>query len=141
MKLENQLCTLEQGYLLKELGVSQTSVFFKHPNWNNPKTGSELYDVYGIDFKADSIALFSVAELGRFIGYQIDKIHPRFGGGFNIGFEHQATRGEGINHATGATNFTRHNIKTEAEARTILALYMIDCKFLSIEEINSRLNS
>ncbi len=72
MKLSDQLCTYLQAEALMLLGIEQTSVFYRHPEYNNPKTDSELYDKYGIEFKKVSLSLFTVAELGKMIGREVN---------------------------------------------------------------------
>lgn len=62
-------CNKQQAERLKELGIEQKSVFYKHPDWNNLKTDSELYDKYGISFKAVSISFFTVTELAAILPF------------------------------------------------------------------------
>ena len=62
MKLENQVCTPDQGERLKALGVFQDSLFY----WTHSKWG--IMPMESIDFKGNPTSVFTVAELGAMIG-------------------------------------------------------------------------
>lgn len=58
MKLEDQVCTADQGEKLKELGIKQESLYY----WTHSKWGIMPYA--SIDFSGDPTSVFTVAELG-----------------------------------------------------------------------------
>lgn len=85
MKLEDQVCTIEQAKKLKELGVAQVSLFFhrkyqytKHKlrhNGNRPTPTQTIFnDIgYGSELHGDYVmteshSAFTVAELGVMMG-------------------------------------------------------------------------
>lgn len=76
MKLQDQVCTLEQAKRLKELGVRQESHFYHHPNFDMPTQGHTSVKKHGTMYKVTQVkndiavrlSAFTVAELGAMIG-------------------------------------------------------------------------
>lgn len=84
MKLENQVCSLEQAKKLKELGINQESEFLYFTGHYVGNTTSYDLGWRGEFLSRDGetpldqphIAAFTVAELGVMLGNKALKIHP-----------------------------------------------------------------
>jgi hypothetical protein len=63
MKIENQVCTPEQGEKLKELGVWQESLFY----WTHSEKWGIMYWT-SIDFRGGPTSVFTAGELAAMIG-------------------------------------------------------------------------
>jgi hypothetical protein len=72
MKLEEQVCTMEQAVKLKTLGIPQKSLFYWHPAFERPvfgetwttQTGKQYAKTMVCNDKKGSSSAFTVAELG-----------------------------------------------------------------------------
>jgi len=79
MNIESQVCSLEQAKKLKDLGVSQKSIFYWHPNFDNPVFGEQWTTVAGKQYKKTQVcndkngsySAFTVAELGVMLCHKI----------------------------------------------------------------------
>ncbi|HYE53689.1 MAG TPA: hypothetical protein VD996_02560 [Chitinophagaceae bacterium] len=124
MNIEKQVCTLEQAKKLKELGVAQeTAVWY----WSR-------YYVQDIDDFVESVnlgimdlngdyAAFTAAELGMMLGSGQNHIQRSVDGRYRINFE------------DGASYWN------EAEARASLLIYILQKEYVSVIEVNQRLQS
>jgi hypothetical protein len=119
MKLENQICTLEQGVKLKELGVLQLATFWTPviPNRKEIRCriesdtiGMELDHAVIIDGEPsvnyNCISRFTVAELGAMLPASVYKVKK---------------------------------CKNEAEARADLLIQMLSKGLTKVEDVNQRL--
>lgn len=159
MKIEDQLCSLQQAKKLKRLGILQESLYCF--------VGNEVldcpYSIYSTDYAYSNcsgfyfdtrVAAFTVAELGLmlpddlvrrfdFPGYKIPKskeyslsanewFFPANGRRvFGIRYDHDG------NINIGSPNF--HG--TEAGARADLIIWLIENKWIEVAEINQRLTA
>lgn len=118
MKIEDQVCSLEQAKRLKELGVKQDSFFY-----------FEVFTgliVTGGDFMGDPISsAFTVGELGVMLGVGRPCV---FTGEFWIT---EGSFGVGIGIIG----------KTEAECRASLLIAIIESNGDKVQEVNARLSA
>lgn len=92
MKLENQVCTLEQAKKLKELGIVQDSLFmwWESESWNIERGvyfSSTLHrstDTINNRTMVQSFSAFTVAELGLMLGNCDFAIKPFAGGTYEL---------------------------------------------------------
>lgn len=133
MKLENQVCTLEQAKKLKELGVvGETEYYFRgdkiwHFNevtdWTNQE---QLYELIESGDEADNIVpVFTVAELGVMLPRETYTFLPR-----------NDINWECLNNDYGLTIRT---YETEAEARAEMLIYLLESGLTTAKEVNQRL--
>jgi hypothetical protein len=76
MKIEKQVCSLEQAKKLKELGVKQEISLYAFNQWNYKVMGDTSSGVWQLENKHQSdsfYSAFTVAELGDLLGYLITK--------------------------------------------------------------------
>lgn len=86
MKLQDQVCTLEQANRLKELGVRQKSLFYHHPAFEKPVFGETWTTQAGKQYKKTlvcndkrgSTSAFTVAERRRMLKKKIHAIRMIF---------------------------------------------------------------
>ena len=110
MKLENQVCTLEQAHKLQHLGIVNIAA---------------IYHNYGfLVYEQPGIAMFNVAELGVMLpaGYDTMQIT---GNGW-VAYD--------LDGETVLVNY-----KTEAECRAALLINLLEMKQINHEECNKRL--
>ena len=163
MKIEDQVCTVEQSETLVKLGVKGDSYF----NWSfchlghedggtkewiglfRPNSGEydimpvgeypERYD--GEEFESyKDLPAFTVAELGVMLELHCqNKIsfipHNKK---WLLKFEHATRTAPERNYGTGTT-VLQNVYGTEAEARCDLLIYMIENDFLTVEDVNNHL--
>ena len=136
MKLEDQVCTLEQSIRLKELGVKQQSLacyigneleFFIKPfyDWAEQKG-------------MNALAAFTVAELGLLL--------PKgLGGndGHNWSFYHRhCWKGESVGYsAHGTPSIEQPWYKTEAESRADMLIQLLESGRITAEHCNELLKN
>lgn len=158
MKLENQICTIEQARKLRELGIIQDSLFYHFPN-PNIESIRRKYDIpeYNIvsgsmyphkQFKnirtlvidglfENTYSAFTVAELSVMLG----DFYPSWS--FNCGKKWIATKinkddiKDGL-HILTADAFDRF-ADTQAQALATLLISVIETGFMKVEDINQRL--
>lgn len=138
MKIQDQVCTLEQSKRLKEFGIKQDAIWF----WTYPVkekmistrkgiihyTTCEdiLRDNDGDEFDHEVAAAFTVAELGVMIGNAQYSVSYRFD---NIWFWHAEINTEPF----GA-------FKTEAEAKAAILIHLLEQELaINVEGVNARL--
>lgn len=131
MKLENQVCTLEQAKKLKELGIVQDSLF----SWRKGEfynTGEWIFEWYvtndAYDFEiepSESYSAFTVAELGMMLG-----------GIFTI----ERNEKLGLYFASTPKGKKKALNFTIASALTSELIGEIEERSISIQEINNRLS-
>ena len=123
MELKDEVCSLELGQKLKELGVKQKSLFYwcKIRNKNKWELRPEIR-VFGVEifrnkyYDLPEISAFTVAELGEML------IDGRSGNEMPRGFwcSHKNDDGE------------QQWAKTEANARAKMLIHLIENNFISI---------
>ena len=77
MELKDQVVSLEYAKKLKELGIEQISLFWRHRSWNNEKKIENVpYILYQPDNTsyATDYSTFTVAELGKLLIETTNKI-------------------------------------------------------------------
>lgn len=128
MKLEQQVCTLEQAKKLKELGVEQKVLY----QWKVNDVQTVVIDTpmamwierYVPPVVNAFYAAFTVAELGVMMPPMFRTYHER-----NKGMWYCKYKG----HWT-------EDFKTEAEARAAMLIYLLGNHLTTPEEVNQRLN-
>jgi len=134
MKLESQVCTLEQAKKLKALGVIQESLFCfigddnPNPKYNQPHVlyyTPNAWGEVGAGWYDSRIAAFTVAELGVMLDN--DCLVERS--------KAPNTRGKYYVLIKGQTVF----FDTEVEALSASLIYWIEDGFTTVEEVNQRL--
>ena len=129
MKIENQVCTIEQAVKLKGLGVKQDSHFF----WVDRKEKSKLVYAKSVEFlnSLPIYSAFTTAELGVMIP-EWHFTYPRL-----EGYASYKNEDGDFSVADGTVN--GQNYDTEAECRAALVIYLIENNILSVETCNKRL--
>lgn len=126
MKLENQVCALEQGEKLLKLGVSNDSFF--HWFMDDDLIMGEHWSCGRLaNPNEETIPAFTVAELGVMLptGYDSMRVTER-------GAEMWRTYDE-------SGNDFPNIFVTEAEARAAVLIHLLDTNIISPEEVNQRL--
>lgn len=152
MKLQDQVCTLNQALMLKTLGISQESAFYRHPCYDELLMAGRLVTKSGSQYKKVSVkhdrassAAFTVAELGVMLP------HPD-----NLsdigGFVHPSTFDPSAEekpwyciweYDTDKYGLKRKLIEgnTEAEVRAAMLIYLIQSNVITPAEVNERIKS
>lgn len=146
MKIENQICTLEQSQKLHELGVEKHKSFLSY--WPNPKVleGGRVepdgtYEIMPTDWSrtyasAVKDSAFTVAELGIMIGnkYTISETtnHKEDDKRWICGDVF------GIDDGDYDYNICKYGA-TEAEARANILIHLIENRYVTVDEVNQRL--
>lgn len=132
MKLENQVCTLEQAKMLKELGVIQKSIFF-HRYRIQPE------EFWCIEMQGCSPAswatpvneysAYTVAELGVML------VNEENGYGFSVSYKHPffVFYEQGFFGSICSCSY-------EAEAKAKMLIFLLQNKLVTSEECNKRLS-
>lgn len=148
MKLQNQVCSLEQSQKLKRLGVAQCTILAHEIDtakiWGSAEESfiNGCYyigiDEEGTGWHGNNVAsAFSVAELGLLLSGTAN-CATRHQGKYKAEIEHRNTRPEEMNLGTGTTKYsTMHD--TEAQARAALLIYLLEEKLLAIDTVNERM--
>lgn len=126
MRLENQVCTLEQAKKLKALGIEQKATFYYY---NNELNLLRTYSDHGY-LVVNSVAAFTVAELGLILPDQFSS------------WKYQSSDGERWDCAAEENRYYSHLIeycKTEAEARAAMLIYLLENDHITSETVNSLL--
>lgn len=148
MKVQNQVCSLEQAKKLIELGVYAPSafVYFKAPNHSGIALGNmymrHIRILTGSAYEEKDVNItpaYTVAELGTMIDDFVNHSRRNGKGEWEAKFKpvipHAAPHR--IQDAMVAT-FTTH--KTEAEARASLLIHLLETNWLDAEKCNERLS-
>lgn len=169
MKLQNQVCTLEQAKKLKELGVSQDGYFtwaigicfdenekeVEFPVLLRPDNGEfdfvsvdslpdHLETEYGFDTKAECSA-FTVAELGVMCHDDHDVYAASVYYSNHLGcwmwqiMEQMHDEFEGNGIPWKVTHSDYGEYDSEAETRAAMLIYCIENNLFTVEEVNKRL--
>ena len=136
MKLENQVCSLELAKKLKELGVSQESLWMwvKWEFWEKSRIIlSDLEKSFNTAClsgkREDSYAAFTVAELGELLPYDFSTHkcigHPPAWECSNDELEWHSNPKKGIYREA------MHS-KTEADTRAKMLIYLIENKLINV---------
>lgn len=149
MKLQHQVCTVKQAKRLKELlsHYQWKNVDFNF-YWMKTEATSNYFlttaeRVGGYAYPVDSVAAFTVAELGAMLPFELlnpaSMEHRRMitNSDFTVGiwkykFLWRIRTSEGI----AAVDF-----KTEAEARAAMLIYLLENELLTADEANQRLTA
>lgn len=153
MKLENQVCSLEQGKRLKELGVEDNCYL----GWIIPPSNGVRVPIHGKDGEArlierntimysgngkDKYPAFTVAELGvmllDYCGSHINGLygytpHP------NNKFKWVADINDNWDKKPQPPSIAKGN--TEAEARADLLIYLLENNLIEVTQVNERLKN
>jgi hypothetical protein len=139
MKLEDQVCGLEQAKKLKESGIDQSTQWYwcypVHEKLISSKTSiihasvtsDYLDDNEGDEFDHNIASAYSVAELGIMLPSGYDTMHTTDEGWRCYGYE---------GHELAEDPFA-----TEAQARADAVIKLIENKVISSHEINLRFNT
>lgn len=115
MKIEQQVCTLEQAKRLKELGIEQRSIFYHF--------GGKVTNVaWGNDY----FAAFTVAELGVML--LSDCKTQIISGYWSASF-----------HSLNNKSYYESGFTTEAEARAAMLIYLLENNLTTASSVNTRL--
>lgn len=132
MKLENQVCTRQQAGKLRELGIQGHGYFLSNPKGDI----LEAWTVEGTE--DDFIAAWTAAELGVILPKS-----PLPEGGITYSWYHRNNwRGHSVGYeAPGqpAMHIERFWFSTEAEARAELLIYLLENNYITVVEVNARL--
>lgn len=129
MKLENQVCSLEQAKRLKELGIEQKSHFVFCPTTEghtivNRESGIHLM------WPDEHFAAFTVAELGVMLSAWLFPRHNNWMPRPNeTGFDVLGGLAE------------RQSFATEAQARAAMLIYLLENSHITPTSVNQRLSN
>jgi hypothetical protein len=140
MKIENQVCTLEQAKKLNKLGIAQgVSVFFHNIGEGKVQMNDHPFGAY---FNAEyCFSAFSVAELGEMLPTSSDNL-LMYWSAYN---DHQGNwmcdlynleKWDGLSMPPAVHN---EEGETEAEARAAMLIWILETGEMSAEEVNSRI--
>ena len=142
MKLQDQVCTLEQAKILNDLGIKQgVSVFFFDTGSKNKiliNTGFEKELTGFFNFQT-CFSAFTVAELGVMLPQDEDENDegPWYSlpdkGVDIIGF---SVKKYLDSHYEGPCEIV---YKTEAQARAAMLIYLLEADIITVKEVNERL--
>lgn len=160
MKLEDQVCTLEQAKKLKELGVMQESLFYWY-KMPHTKGGDEYWetdeiaynpwfvnasfpedesegDTYFVD-GTEQYSAFTVAELGNLLPYRLRDEEKRENPHLRV------YRGESHWDVEYHTTFSRPFVKSReyenlADAMAHVLIHLLMKNIITINEINPKSN-
>lgn len=148
MKIENQVCTLEQAKKLKTLGINQDAAYLcflensagkyildtVEGNFNSHCIDYEI-SVHPGGFEASFIeqviAAFTVAELGVMLP---SETHTQRTGSEDSEYDNWEWVDDGNGNANGLYN-------TEVEARAAMLIYLLENNLTTAEEVNQRLTN
>ena len=147
MKIEDQVCSLDQAKKLKELGLSQESIFSWCGDENHIPEGSDKPWIWvgrtepannmELDYREDVpsakpfAGAFTVAELGVMLENWTNK-SP---------ISTPAGNWEIIMNSKGDEFQMSGTYKTEAEARAAMLIHILESGKITAEQVNSRLTS
>lgn len=149
MKIEDQVCTLNQALILKTLGVSQESMWYRHPSYDEFIRAGRLVTKFGTQYKKipvkedrASSSAFTVAELSQ----MMPDYYPswRFFVGEGSSERHwiatviKSKPNPEDNTIQTQPEFDRYG-KTQAEAIAILLIALLETEAITAEEVNKRL--
>jgi hypothetical protein len=141
MKIENQVCSLEQAKRLKELGVVQKSYF----QWNDTKHAEPYINnsVFGESHPPIEFSAFTVAELGVML-YEPEKDWLGLLGnniiGFHCSYIHEDEMfGEEKSLCSFPNEKDPNFLPTEAQARAEMLIHLLENDIITSEEVNKRL--
>lgn len=132
MKLEQQVCSIEQAKRLKELGVNQESLFYYNTYWidkHNPEKPEIQYEPSGKKIISETFtnlqftSAFTVAELGEMLPWDI-VIARNIDKQWHITFQ-----------AHGRTEKEMHVVASqdlEADARAKMLIYLLESKLIEL---------
>jgi len=135
MKLQDQVCTLEQAKKLKELGVRQQSAFKYNQNLYETDKAGELeegvWTIWYNDFPCleNQYSAFTVAELGVMLPSETLTIRR---GSEDSKFPNWEWENEGEEKGWGCFD-------TEASARADHLIMLLQKDIIKVEEVNQRL--
>lgn len=141
MKIQDQVCTREQGKRLHELGISNAAYF----QWGSKGEINEEWTIEGPE--DDFVPAWTVAELGvmlpewivrRRIEYRLLQWHNEPGKAFGVIDEYRLAYRRRKDDIFGEIG---DNISgpTEAQARAALLIYLLENKIITPESVNQRL--
>ena len=150
MKLQDQVCTLEQAKKLKELGVIQKSIFCliggDNPDLQNftpyyIRLTEDARTSVGSSWYKHRISAFTVAELG----VMLPEYYPSWRFKFKDQYKWIATvicspKPDGIDDIHTAHEFDRI-ADTQAEALATLLIALLEENVITVEEVNERLTA
>lgn len=133
MRIENQVCTFEQGVKLFNYGITQS--LFNHVH---TKDGKEHWIDHNSVFDENNIYIpaFTVAELGVMLSdfTNSHQWNDRFPNYYNDGIT-----GFWEWFLLDLSNQRQGLHQTEAEARAAMLIYLIENKHVNVEGINTKL--
>lgn len=133
MKIENQVCTLEQAKRLKELGVEAVPLYWHYCGFMTEKHGIVQYDFVLRYNSAHAVyPAFTVAELGAMLPLYYYSYEGDNGKEWYCLYDGNESLYEKY-------EFT--NSKTEAEARAKMLIHLLETGEITATDCNNRLNS
>lgn len=135
MKIEDQVCTIEQAKKLKELGVVQESYLYHFKGLGNDDTWRITSKIFlplareEKEFNNHIYSAFTVAELGVAIGSGYYTYNGQNGLEWVCYNKHDVFIING------------ERFPTEAQARAALLIHLIEKGTLKVDEVNKRLEA
>lgn len=135
MKIENQVCTKEQGLRLEQLGIAHKSIFCYCRISTSPEDSYD--DLLPTDWNLEGLPdsattwtapAFTVAELGVMLSYY----YPSYQSTGIINFYCSYLEDGKMQGYTGVGD-------TEAQARAAMLIYLLENNQVTTEEVNKRL--
>lgn len=130
MKLEEQVCTLEQAKRLQELGIKDPSLF-KWIDFSFDGDGTDFRPVFSpIAFKKCYHA-YTVAELGEILPHEPNRFDLNITKGWDgwyVDYNYHTTTGDFKRMCPSFPIWNEHN---EAQARAAMLIYLLENGILS----------
>ncbi len=144
MKLEDQVCTPEQGEKFKKIGINQDSLFY----WTHSEKWGIMYHT-SIDVFGNPTSVFTVSELGIMLP-DVDHNEFVWASFPDAGIDEEGIdidppafsvfKGPSVKHLE-EEPFDNKIYPTEAQARAAFLIYCIENKKITVDEINHRLST
>lgn len=123
MKLQDQVCTLEQAKRLRELGVTQYSFFW----WIKEGGNEYLLLHYGMTANRTGFSAYTVAELGEMLPTGFDTMRTTL----------TLEKSEWLGYDNDSKYFPdAKGYQTEAQCRAAMLIRLIESNLTTIEQIN-----
>lgn len=138
MKIENQVCSLEQAKKLKELGIVQTETSYV---WVSRYDGESFLTYYDAgDSVIPQYSAFTVAELGVMLPREFRLPNE---GICHLTFSNRLDFGAFTRIKNWGTQTIIHTIEgdTEAQSRANMLIWLLESNHITATEVNNRLKN
>ena len=130
MRIEDQVCSLENAKRLKELGVKRESYFLHCKPFICIRSYVKERWAFGLDHSGhDVYPAYTVAELGEMLPNEIDD-------GTGNYFIFQSGQLRGYRDVTGRWLLELQGTRKETDARAMMLIWLLENNYITTEEVN-----